>query len=62
MIMYYELGLLYTRHKYKIMERHDLLDDRNSIIGKVIVSRCELCGQIIVKTIYTVNNYVRRKY
>lgn len=49
-------------HKYKIMERHDLLDDRNSIIGKVIVSRCELCGQIIVKTIYTVNNYVRRKY
>lgn len=49
-------------HKYKIMERHNLLDDRNSIIGKVIVSRCELCGQITVKTIYTVNNYVRRKY
>lgn len=49
-------------HKYKIMERHDLLDDRNSIIGKVIVSRCELCGQITVKTVYTVNNYVRRKY
>lgn len=48
-------------HKYKIMERHDLLDDRNSIIGKVIVSRCELCGRITVKTIYTVNNYVRRK-
>lgn len=44
------------------MERHDLLDDRNSIIGKVIVSRCELCGRITVKTIYTVNNYVRRKY
>lgn len=49
-------------HKYKIMERHDLLDDRNSIIGKVIVSCCELCGRITVKTIYTVNNYVRRKY
>lgn len=49
-------------HKYRIMERHDLLDDRNSIIGKVIVSRCELCGRITVKTIYTVNNYVRRKY
>lgn len=49
-------------HKYKIMERHDLLDDKNSIIGKVIVSRCELCGRITVKTIYTVNNYVRRKY
>lgn len=49
-------------HKYKIMERHDLLDDRNSIIGKVIVSRCELCGRITVKTVYTVNNYVRRKY
>lgn len=49
-------------HKYKIMERHDLLDDRNSIIGKVIVSRCELCGRITVKTIYTINNYVRRKY
>lgn len=49
-------------HKYKIMERHDLLDDRNSIIGKVIVSRCELCGRITVKTICTVNNYVRRKY
>lgn len=48
-------------HKYKIMERHDLLDDRNYIIGKVIVSRCELCGRITVKTIYTVNNYVRRK-
>ena len=44
------------------MERHNLLDDRNSIIGKVIVSRCELCGRITVKTIYTVNNYVRRKY
>ena len=49
-------------HKYKIMESHDLVDDRNSIIGKVIVSRCELCGRITVKTIYTVNNYVRRKY
>ena len=49
-------------HKYKIMERHDLLDDRNSIIGKIIVSRCELCGRITVKTIYIVNNYVRRKY
>lgn len=49
-------------HKYKIMERHDLLDDRNSIIGKVIVSRCEFCGRITVKTIYTVDNYVRRKY
>lgn len=49
-------------HKYKIMERHDLLDNRNYIIGKVIVSRCELCGRITVKTIYTVNNYVRRKY
>lgn len=49
-------------HKYKIMERYNLLDDRNSIIGKVIVSRCELCGRITVKTIYTVNNYVRRKY
>ena len=49
-------------HKYKIMERHDLLDDRNSIIGKVIVSRCELCGRITVKTIYTVNNFFRRKY
>lgn len=49
-------------HKYKIMERHDLLDSRNYIIGKVIVSRCELCGRITVKTIYTVNNYVRRKY
>jgi hypothetical protein len=49
-------------HKYKIMERHDLLDDRNYIIGKVIVSRCELCGRITVKTIYTVNNYARRKY
>ena len=49
-------------HKYKIIERHDLLDDRNSIIGKIIVSRCELCGRITVKTIYTVNNYVRRKY
>lgn len=55
-------GCFIHGHKYKIMERHDLLDDRNSIIGKVIVSRCELCGQIIVKTIYTVNNYVRRKY
>lgn len=49
-------------HKYKIMERHDLLDNRDYIIGKVIVSRCELCGRITVKTIYTVNNYVRRKY
>lgn len=49
-------------HKYKIMSFHDLLDDRNSIIGEVIVSRCELCGRITVKTIYTVNNYARRKY
>jgi hypothetical protein len=49
-------------HKYQIIERHDLLDDRGLVVGKVIVSRCETCGRITVKTIYTVNTYVRRKY
>lgn len=49
-------------HKYQIIERHDLLDDRGLVIGKVIVSRCETCGRITIKTIYTVNTYVRRKY
>ena len=37
-------------HKYQIIERHDLLDDRGSVVGKVIVSRCEICGRITVKT------------
>ena len=49
-------------HKYQIIERHDLLDDRGCTVGKVIVSRCETCGRITVKTISTVNTYVRRKY
>lgn len=49
-------------HKYQIIERHDLLDDRELVVGKVIVSRCETCGRITIKTIYTVNTYVRRKY
>lgn len=49
-------------HKYQIIERHDLLDDRSYPVGKIIVSRCETCGRITVKTIYTVNTYVRRKY
>lgn len=49
-------------HKYQIIERHDLLDDRGLVVGKVIVSRCQTCGRITVKTIYIVNTYVRRKY
>lgn len=49
-------------HKYQIIERHDLLDDRGCPVGKIIVSRCETCGRITVKTIYTVNTYVRCKY
>lgn len=40
-------------HTYEIYKEEDFLDKKGNIIGKTIVSRCNICGKIksnIVKT------------
>lgn len=44
-------------HKYEIYKEEELTDVRKDVIGKVIISRCTICGKIHVDKIRTVENY-----
>lgn len=44
-------------HKYEIYKEEELMDVRKYIVGKVIISRCSLCGKIHADKIRTVENY-----
>lgn len=48
-----KLGL----HKYEIYKEEEFTDLRKDVIGKVIISRCSICGKIRVDKIRTVENY-----
>lgn len=41
-------------HKYEVLNEENMIDVRNNIIGKVIISRCANCGKIKTKYIDTV--------
>lgn len=44
-------------HKYEIYKEEELTDVRRDVIGKVIISRCTICGKIHVDKVRTVENY-----
>lgn len=44
-------------HKYEVYKEEELTDIRKYVIGKVIISRCSVCGKIHVDKVYTVENY-----
>lgn len=44
-------------HKYEVYKEEELTDVRKDVIGKVIISRCSVCGKIRVDKVRTVENY-----
>lgn len=44
-------------HKYEVYKEEELTDVRKDVIGKVIISRCTICGKIHVDKVRTVENY-----
>lgn len=44
-------------HKYEVYKEEEFTDVRKDVIGKVIISRCSICGKIHVDKIRTVENY-----
>lgn len=44
-------------HKYEVYKEEEFTDVRKDVIGKVIISRCYICGKIHVDKIRTVENY-----
>lgn len=44
-------------HKYEVYKEEELTDVRKDVIGKVIISRCSVCGKIRVDKVRTVKNY-----
>lgn len=44
-------------HKYEVYKEEELIDIRKDVIGKVIISRCSVCGKIHVDKVRTVENY-----
>ena len=44
-------------HKYEVYKEEELTDVRKDVIGKVIISRCSVCGKIHVDKVRTVETY-----
>lgn len=44
-------------HKYEVYKEEELTDICKDVIGKVIISRCSVCGKIHVDKVRTVENY-----
>lgn len=44
-------------HKYEVYKEEEFTDVRKDVIGKVIISRCSICGKIHVDRIRTIENY-----
>ena len=54
-----KLGCMFNLHEYEVLEDEESEIRQigtDMVIGKVIVSRCKICGDIRVKRILTVDN------
>ena len=40
-------------HTYEVLKEEDFLDKKGNVIGRVIVSRCSVCGKIKYNRIIT---------
>lgn len=47
-----KLGL----HKYEVYKEEEYTDVRGNVIGKIIISRCNICGKIHVDKIHTIEH------
>lgn len=46
-------------HKYEVLEKKDIVNPYQIVVGSVIISRCTNCGKIKEHSVYTDNNYRR---
>lgn len=46
-------------HIYEVYKEEDFLDKKENVIGKVITSRCNICGKIKQEIIYTEEGHGR---
>lgn len=44
-------------HKYEVYKEEELTNVWKDVIGKVIISRCSVCGKIHIDKVHTVENY-----
>lgn len=52
-----DIKCLFGLHKYEIYKDEPLTDARENILGRIIISRCSVCGKIRVDKIRTIENY-----
>lgn len=43
-------------HTFEVLKEEDFLDKKGNVIGRVIVSRCSVCGKIKSNCILTEDN------
>ena len=48
---------LFGFHKHNVLKEEDIKDKRGVIIGEVIVSRCDICGNIKQNKFYIEHGY-----
>lgn len=44
-------------HKYTILKEEDLYDSHGNVVGRNIVSRCDVCGKLKITKYYLEKNY-----
>lgn len=47
-----KLGL----HKYEVYKEEEYTNIRGNVVGKIIISRCNICGKIHVDKIHTIEH------
>jgi len=52
-----DIKCLFGLHKYEIYKDEPLTDARENILGRIIISRCSVCGKIHIDKIVTIENY-----
>ena len=52
-----DIKCLFGLHKYEIYKDEPLTDARENILGRIIISRCSVCGKIRVDKVRTIENY-----
>lgn len=52
----YSFKCILGLHKYEVYKEEEFTDVRGNIIGKIIISRCSICGKIHVDKVYTIEH------
>ena len=54
-----DLKCFFGLHKYEVLEKAEVKNPYGAVVGTTIVSRCNNCGKIAIKTVYTDTNNIR---